>query len=73
MRVVFHIEQRAGIWRVLLDGRFFGDYREKLWAIDGAEEKGRALLLTGDSVQILIAAADGAIESDRMLKPTPIW
>ncbi len=69
MRTVFHIGQRAGIWRVLRDGRFFGDYREKNWAIDGAEEKGRALMLTGDSVQILIAGANDAIVSDHMLKP----
>ncbi len=33
------IEQRSGVWRVALDGRFFGDYPRRYWAIEAAFEK----------------------------------
>ena len=32
----FHIGERHGIWRVTLDGAFYGDYRTLDQATDGA-------------------------------------
>ena len=37
-RSTFQIALRHGIWRVTLDGAFFGDYRSKTHAIEGLDD-----------------------------------
>jgi hypothetical protein len=68
-RAVFHVKPRAGVWSVSLDGAFYGDYRAKDWAIEGAEAKAWELRAKGFTVQVLILSIDGAIESDEALGP----
>jgi hypothetical protein len=33
------INQRAGIWRVSINGKFFGDYTRRAWALEAAFQK----------------------------------
>jgi hypothetical protein len=37
-RLTFRILLRHGIWRVSLDGRFYGDYRSRSDALEAAEQ-----------------------------------
>jgi len=63
-RALFKIEERASIFHVTLDGVFFGDYRTRAWAEEGAREKARAIVASGGSVQTVQISRTGAILSD---------
>jgi hypothetical protein len=49
----FRLATRHGIWRVTLDGAFFGDYRSKQHALEGLEDARRALVGAGRDVEIV--------------------
>ena len=53
------IRQRSGIWRVALNGKFYGDYTRRYWAIEAAFEKADAIAADGGAATITIAM-DGA-------------
>jgi hypothetical protein len=53
------IRQRLGIWRVALNGKFYGDYTRRYWAIEAAFEKADAIAAKGGAATITIAR-DGA-------------
>ncbi|MCR6643817.1 MAG: hypothetical protein NVV62_04480 [Terricaulis sp.] len=53
-RSTFQITLRHGIWRILLDGRFFGDYRSRDHAMEGAEEARRAMAAGGRLASIIV-------------------
>lgn len=53
------IRQRSGIWRVALNGKFYGDYTRRYWAIEAAFEKADAIAAKGGAATITIAM-DGA-------------
>lgn len=57
VRSVLKITFRHGIWRVWLDGAFYGDYRSKSLAVEGAEEKKRILARDGRPSDIVVAIA----------------
>jgi hypothetical protein len=50
------ITLRHGIWRIWLDGKFFGDYRSLSEAVDGAEAAQRAMAAQGTIVDIVVRA-----------------
>ena len=56
-RSTLQIALRHGIWRVTLDGAFFGDYRSKTHAIEGLDDARRALTAAGRVVNVV--APDG--------------
>ena len=49
----FHISVRHSIWRVTLDGAFYGDYRSLGQATDGADAAAAALRAQGRVVKIV--------------------
>jgi hypothetical protein len=53
---LFELTLRHRIWRVTLDGSFFGDYRSKDEAMDGVADARRALDAAGRSVKVVVAA-----------------
>jgi hypothetical protein len=55
-RSTFQITLRHRIWRVTLDGQFFGDYRSKRDATESVEEAARAL---NRPVRVVVASEDG--------------
>ncbi len=54
LQSTFELTQRHGIWRVTLDGQFFGDYRSKAGAVASIGESERALGATGRFVKIVM-------------------
>ena len=46
------INQRAGVWRVALNGRFYGDYVRKYWALEAAFEKADEVAASGGAATI---------------------
>jgi hypothetical protein len=50
---VFHISVRHSIWRVTLDGAFYGDYRTLDLAAEGAEAGAAPLRAKGRKVTII--------------------
>jgi hypothetical protein len=46
------INQRAGIWRVALNGSFYGDYVRKYWALEAAFEKADEIAASGGAATI---------------------
>lgn len=56
MAVVFVVTLRHGIWRITKDGVFYGDYRTKAHAIEGAEAARKALKQAGRTAKIVFAA-----------------
>lgn len=52
-RSTLQITFRHGIWRVWLDGQFFGDYRAKSQAIEAAEAAQRAMATIGRIADIV--------------------
>jgi hypothetical protein len=69
-RSIFRIQLRSGIWGVKLDDRFYGDYRALNLAMEGVEEKSRALRAAGRSIHIVTLSAGGAILSSKVLGPS---
>ena len=53
-KVVDHISinHRADIWRVTLNGNFYGDYSRKYWALEAAIKKADALVELGRAATI---------------------
>ncbi len=49
------IRQRSGIWRVAHNGKFYGDYTRRYWAIEAAFEKADAVAAEGGAAIITIA------------------
>ncbi len=49
-----------GIWRVTLNGRFYGDYREKRHALDAIDDARRTQESEGRRVSVVIDD-DGAV------------
>jgi hypothetical protein len=49
----FHIGERHSIWRVTLDGAFYGDYRTLDQATDGANAGAASLRAKGTNVTIV--------------------
>lgn len=43
---------RHGIWRITLDGKFYGDYRTKVLAADAAESLARKTRIEGRTVDL---------------------
>jgi len=56
LRSIFQLALRHGIWRVTLDGAFFGDYRAKAHALDGLSDARRELTAAGRSIDVLMPA-----------------
>lgn len=52
-RSTLQITFRHGIWRVWLDGKFFGDYRAKSQAVEAAETAQRAMATIGRLADIV--------------------
>ena len=51
---VFAIKLHHGIWRMTLDGRFFGDYRSKDQALEGVAAARLVLGAVGSSARVVI-------------------
>lgn len=68
------IRQRSGIWRVAHNGKFYGDYTRRYWAIEAAFEKADAVAAEGGAAIITIAmdGVEGALLYDtRAPAPRP--
>ena len=50
--ITFRINLYHGIWRVMRDGAFFGDFRSRSHAVEGAEEAIRILTEAGRSARL---------------------
>jgi hypothetical protein len=72
--VTLEIFERARIWRVSLNGRFYGDYTRREWAKQAAAQKARQLLARGVSarVQITDPRTQPILETGR-LGAHPFW
>lgn len=49
----FRIVERRGVWRVTLDGAFYGDFRAKDHAEEAAQDAARAIRANGRAVQVM--------------------
>jgi len=49
----FHVSVRHSIWRVTLDGAFYGDYRSLGQATEGADVAAAALRAQGRLVKVI--------------------
>lgn len=60
--VTLDIVERSRIWRVTIDGRFYGDYVKEDWAVEAALEEARRIQKLGKaaSVRIVDAKTDSA-------------
>jgi prolipoprotein diacylglyceryltransferase len=56
------IGQRAGVWRVTINGELYGDYVRKAWALEAAFEKADELAASGRAATIA-CAIDGRRET----------
>lgn len=54
-RSILQITLRHGIWRIWLDGRFFGDYRSRRQAVESAEAAQRAMAALGKRADVVVA------------------
>lgn len=57
---IFEIKLSRGIWRVTLDGSFYGDYRTRRHADESAEAAALALRKQGRTVKIVAPTEEGA-------------
>ena len=46
------VVERSGIWRVELNGRFYGDYVKQEWAKQAALEKAHQLRSAGECARV---------------------
>lgn len=53
-RSILQIELRHGIWRIWLDGKFFGDYRTKSKACEAANAARTAMARIGRLADIVL-------------------
>ena len=49
------ITQRSGVWNVKINGRFYGDYVRKEWALEAAREKQREIISSGGRARVSVA------------------
>lgn len=56
------IRPRSGVWRVDVDGKFYGDYSRREWAIEGAFERAHLAAARGGAA-VVEAAGDGKHEA----------
>lgn len=56
------VRPRSGVWRVDVDGKFYGDYSRREWAIEGALKKAHDAAARGGAA-VVRAAGDGKHES----------
>lgn len=63
------VELHRGVWRVSLDGTFYGDYSMRQLAISAAEEKALALRLRGRQVVLLVVSLSGGPPSAQTFEP----
>jgi hypothetical protein len=56
------VRPRSGVWRVDVDGKFYGDYSRGEWAIEGAFEKAHHAAARGGAA-VVKAAGDGKHDS----------
>lgn len=61
MTSIFQITLRHAIWRVTMDGRFFGDYRSRSQALAGVAEARVALDATGRTVSVIMGNDEGSL------------
>jgi hypothetical protein len=54
VRSTLQITLRHGIWRIWLDGEFFGDYRSRRQAVEAAEAAQRAMAGHGRVSDIVV-------------------
>lgn len=54
VRSILQINLRHGIWRIWLDGKFFGDYRSRSQAVEAAEATQRAMATSGRIADIVV-------------------
>jgi hypothetical protein len=54
---ILSITLKRGVWRLTLDGAFYGDYRSQRHASESAEAAAAALRNEGHSVNIITSAA----------------
>lgn len=55
--VTLAVFERSRIWRVALDGRFYGDYVKQEWAEQAAVEKAHQLIASGVRATVQITDA----------------
>jgi hypothetical protein len=58
----FELVLRHGIWRVTLEGAFYGDYRSKLQAMEAAESGAQALRDRGHAADVRVPSDDEAAQ-----------
>ncbi len=54
---IIQIVLRRGIWRVTLDGAFYGDYRSKRHATESADAAAMTIRKAGRQAQLLLEPA----------------
>lgn len=52
---VLLVTNRSGVWNVKIDGRFYGDYVRKDWALEAAFEKRREIVERNGRARVLCA------------------
>lgn len=62
--VLFHIDPYRGLWRVTVDGAFYGLYRSNALSQEAAEEGVEALLNAGRDAKIVFAHDEVALLLD---------
>lgn len=49
------VTQRSGVWNVKINGRFYGDYVRKEWALEAARERQRQIISSGGRARVSAA------------------
>jgi hypothetical protein len=49
------VTQRSGVWNVKINGRFYGDYVRKEWALEAARERQREIISSGGRARVSAA------------------
>lgn len=69
------IRLRSGVWCVELNGKFYGDYTRKYWALEAAFEKADDISLKGGAATITWATdgrQDALLYDSRSASPAPL-
>lgn len=53
------IAQRSGVWRIAIDGKFYGDYVREQWAREAALEKAHNIAARGGAARISLIKDQG--------------
>jgi hypothetical protein len=46
------VANRSGVWNVKVNGKFYGDYVRREWAIEAAQEKQREIMISGGCARV---------------------